>query len=160
MEGYLFVRAFWLIIELLELWGFQPTRRRLAKLRSRGLISAHTCVASGTVPGLKPFWESKTRWRVEEGRLARRDEAIAVRAVDVAGRVPTAVEEQVLGTSASAHRVRVPFGDEPFGEGPPLRIVTVRTDDAAIEIALDPADERWFRERLMGARDAAALGGA
>ncbi|WP_062516317.1 hypothetical protein [Demequina gelatinilytica] len=151
MEGYLFGRAFWLIFELLELWGFQPTRRRLAKLRSRGIVSAHTRVASGKVPGLKPFWESKTRWRAEEARLWRRDQVIEVRSVDVTGRVPSAVEEQVLGTAASAHRLRVPFADEVLGAGPPLRIVTVRTVDAVIEIALDPADERWFRERLMGA---------
>ncbi|WP_062516316.1 hypothetical protein [Demequina gelatinilytica] len=107
-----------------------PSPKRIAKLRAKGLIAAHARVVSGNADGLKPFWESKPRWRVAPGELWRRDRVITVMSVDEGERVPAAVEEQVIGTS--------------------MNVVTVRTAEAVIEIALAGADVAWFRTRLAG----------
>ncbi|WP_062385714.1 hypothetical protein [Demequina iriomotensis] len=135
---------------LLGLLELGPSPRRLAKERARGVLVAHTRVAAGTVPGLKPFWESKPRWRVELGELWRRDRMIAVVSVDEGSRRPTPVEEQMLGTSMGDAMAGPPLDLPEAALAAPLVVVTVRTHDAAIEIALDPRDERWFRDRLAG----------
>ncbi|SEI91155.1 hypothetical protein [Demequina mangrovi] len=115
---------------VLGLLGLEPSPRQIAKQRARGIIVAHTRSASGRVDGLKPFWESRPRWQVDAGELRRRERVIAVVSVDEAARVPSAVEEQVIGPSMS--------------------VLTLRTRDAAIEIALSVADAAWLRARLAG----------
>ncbi|WP_156163590.1 hypothetical protein [Demequina subtropica] len=111
-------------------WGGSPSEKALAKDRARGRITAPSRTTSGRVPGLQPWWQAYPTWTVarEELRVGRR--VLAGVVADGGARIPTSVEEGSVGTNMS--------------------VVTLRTADAVIEIALEPSDERWFRDRLAG----------